>query len=55
MTPQIIVIVLLFLEMFLACIFHGYERKNVSATRKLIDISVIIALLWWGGFWEVLK
>lgn len=50
-TPQYILILILLLRVFAALALHG-ENVNfkVSVIRSAVYNSILIALLYWGGF-----
>ena len=51
--PQIIVIVLSLLKLFLHAIVHGQPKKGTySVLFKLIDLVFLFGLLIWGGFFK---
>ena len=50
-TPQIILIVLVALNLMVNLIKNGESKKH-SFVAALIDNSVIIGLLIWGGFFS---
>ena len=51
--PQIIVIVLGFLELIFVAIVHGQPKKGTySAPAELISLGILFGLLIWGGFFK---
>ena len=54
MLPQIIMIVLLSMDITLGLAFHGKPRPNYNGWTSLISAIIMVALLYWGGFFDVL-
>lgn len=48
--PQIIVLILVFLDFCVALAMHGEPRGNFNAGMNLFDKAILIAILYWGGF-----
>jgi uncharacterized membrane protein len=50
--PQIIMIVLLSIGIVSGLMKHGEQRKDkYSVWSSLFGAALMVALLWWGGFW----
>lgn len=47
--PQIIMLIVIFIDLLLAILTHG-KRLKLNFWYKLIDILLYLALLYWGGF-----
>lgn len=53
--PQVVVVVFLAMKFGVHSYNHG-EKKELDtfhAGYALLNIGSLVALLWWGGFWEV--
>ena len=51
--PQIIMIVLIAISLILELILNGQEiPKKHSFVEELIGKALLVALLYWGGFWN---
>ena len=49
--PQIIIIVLYVLDLFLTALLHGQKRTGTySFPATFVTCGVMVWLLWWGGF-----
>ena len=48
---QIIMIVLFALGLGVTIAKHGQPKGNYSIVEYVVDLSIYVALLWWGGFW----
>ena len=51
-TPQLIYVVLLLLGLTEAIAKHGEKRPDHDAFVKLFNTLIILALLYWGGFFK---
>jgi hypothetical protein len=52
-TPAIIYIVLVVIELLVVCAKDGDEKTGRhSAGVTLVSNALMIALLWWGGFFK---
>ena len=49
--PQVIMIVLLALGSGLSWAQHKKPREPNNAWVQLASTLIVVALLWWGGFW----
>lgn len=49
--PQIIMIVLLALNLFINLLKHGEKQGSYSFWTSLVNAGIVVGLLWWGGFW----
>lgn len=58
MAPQIIVFALLIWNLSDEAVRHGQEKQDpydkYSFGRLFWGSSIFFALLWWGGFWNVM-
>ena len=48
--PQIIMVILLAMELIVCIVNHGEDRPPYNAAIGLINVPLVVALLWWGGF-----
>jgi hypothetical protein len=54
MTAQIIYLVLAFIGLLLAANKHGKPKKNYNFWHSFIAMCIVLSLLYWGGFFDVL-
>ena len=54
MTPQIVMLVIMVLEIGLALGKHGEPRTPHNVGWVVVSMGVLSTVLWWGGFWEPL-
>jgi ABC-type dipeptide/oligopeptide/nickel transport system permease subunit len=50
--PQIIFLILIFLNFGLVIAKHGEEQAPYNAGAHLISVIMILSLLYWGGFFD---
>ena len=51
--PQIIMVVLISINLSIELINHGKtEPRTYNVVRELFAEGLLIALLWWGEFWN---
>ena len=48
--PQIIMIIIMSLNLLICANKHGQPKDNWHIGKHIIDLSVVVALLFWGGF-----
>lgn len=54
MAPQIIYIVLVSIVLLVHLSKDGQPiEREYSFFAKLVGTAIVVALLWWGGFWDV--
>ena len=54
MIAQIVMIALLALSAGLNVAEHGKEKTGTNnAWSSIIAVTIMVAVLWWGGFWSV--
>lgn len=51
-TPQIITLVLMFITLLVKMIKNGQPREPWSAAEGTIDFTLLLGLLYWGGFFN---
>lgn len=55
MWPQIIVIILMSVEVGCSMMQHGEpKRGEYSVWSTILSMAVVVGLLYWGGFFDVL-
>lgn len=51
--PQILIIILFSLGIGLEWANHGTAKNGThDVWNELISTLIVIAILWWGGFWQ---
>ena len=51
--PQIIMVILMSINLGIELINHGKTApRTYNVVRELVADGLLIALLWWGGFWN---
>ncbi len=48
--PQIVMIVIIALGLGFSLAKHGQPRENHNLTKDCISTAILLAILWWGGF-----
>lgn len=48
---QIIIMIMLAIEFGMTLSKHGQSKGVYNIWAYLFDASILIGLLWWGGFW----
>jgi hypothetical protein len=50
--PQFVLLLLMFFSLFTSCCLHGKPKGNYSAPVALLVFSIIVLVLYAGGFWS---
>ncbi len=50
--PQIIIICLVGMKLLMTAYLHKKEKKEINFWNNLINITILIGLLIWGGFFK---
>ena len=43
-------VILLAMQLIVCIVNHGEDRPPYNAAIGFLDVLIVVALLWWGGF-----